>query len=63
MTKYLVTMNSIGYGRFGDPRQELMCEEVDSSELYLLLADMAALADSEMSKNPVKRLKIEVVRI
>ena len=63
MTKYLVTMNSIGYGRFGDPRQELMCEEVDSSELYLLLADMAALADSEMAGNPVKRLKIEVGRI
>ena len=63
MTKYLVTMNSIGYGRFGDPRQELLCEEVDSSELYLLLADMAALADSEMAENPVKRLKIEVVRI
>ena len=63
MTKYLVTMNSIGYGRFGDPRQELMCEEADSSELYLLLADMAALADSEMAGNPVKRLKIEVDRI
>ena len=63
MTKYLVTMNTIGYGEFGNPRQELMCEEVDSSELYLLLADMAALADSEMVENPVKRLKIEVNRI
>lgn len=63
MTKYLVTMNSVGYGRFGDPRQELLCEEVDSTELYLLLADMAALADSEMAENPVKRLKIEVIRI
>ena len=63
MTKYLVTMNTIGYGRFGDPRQELLCEEVDSTELYLLLADMAALADSEMAENPVKRLKIEVIRI
>ena len=63
MTKYLVTMNTIGYGRFGDPRQELLCEEVDSTELYLLLADMAALADSEMAENPVKRLQIEVIRI
>lgn len=63
MTKYLVTMNTIGYGEFGNPRRELMCEEVDSSELYLLLADMAALADSEMLENPGKCLKIEVNRI
>lgn len=63
MTKYLVTMNSIGYGRFGDPRQELICEEVDSIDLYLLLADMAALADSKMKENPIKRLEIAVVRI
>ena len=63
MTKYLVTMNSIGYGRFGDPRQELVCEEVDSSELYLLLADLAAIAESAVLENPVKRLKIEVIRI
>ena len=63
MTKYLVTMNSIGYGRFGDPWQELLCEEVDSSELYLLLADMAAIAESAVLENPVKRLKIEVSRI
>lgn len=63
MIKYLVTMNSIGYGRFGDPRQELLCEEVDSSELYLLLADMAAIAEGAVKENPVKRLKIEVIRI
>lgn len=63
MTKYLVTMNSIGYGRFGDPRQELLCEEVDSSEMYLLLADLAAIAGSAVLENPVKRLKIEVIRI
>lgn len=63
MTKFLVTMNSIGYGRFGDPRQELMCEEVDSSELYLLLADLAAIAEGALLENPVKRLKIEVTRI
>ena len=63
MTKYLVTMNSIGYGRFGDPRQELMCEEVDSSELHLLLVDLAAIAESAVLENPVKRLKIEVIRI
>lgn len=63
MTKYLVTMNTVGYGEFGNSRRELMCDEVDSSELYLLLADMAALADSEMAGNPVKRLKIEVNRI
>jgi len=63
MTKYLVTMNSTGYGRFGDPREELLCEEVDSSGLYLLFADMAALAESAVTENPVKRLKIEVIRI
>ena len=63
MTKYLVTMNTVGYGEFGNPRQELMCEEVDSSELYLLLADMAAIAESAVLENPVKRLKIEVIRI
>lgn len=63
MTKYLVTMNSVGYGRFGDPRQELLCEEVDSSELYLLLTDIAAIAESAVLENPVKRLKIEVIRI
>lgn len=63
MTKYLVTMNSIGYGRFGDPRQELMCEEVDSSGLYFLLADMAAIAERAVLENPVKCLKIEVIRI
>lgn len=63
MTKYLVTINSVGYGRLGDPRQELLCEEVDSSELYLLLADMAAIAESAVLENPVKRLKIEVIRI
>ena len=63
MTKYLVTMNSVGYGRFGDPRQELLCEEVDSSELYFLLADMASIAKSAVLENPVKRLKIEVIRI
>lgn len=60
MTKYLVTMNSIGYGRFGAPRQELLCEEVDSSELYILLADLAAIAERAVLENPVKRLKIEV---
>lgn len=63
MTKYLVTMNSIGYGEFGNPRRELMCEKVDSSGLYLLFDDIAALADIEMVENPVKRLKIEVNRI
>ena len=63
MTKYLVTMNTIGYGEFGNPRRELMCEEVDSSELHLLLADMAALAESEMLENPVKNLVIKVERI
>lgn len=57
MTKYLVTMNSVGYGRFGDPRQELLCEEVDSTELYRLLADMAALADSEMAEKPSQALE------
>ena len=63
MTKYLVTMNTIGYGEFGNPRRELVCEEVDSSELYLLLADLAAIAESAVLENPVKRLKIEVIRI
>lgn len=63
MTKYLVTMNTVGYGEFGNPRKELMCEEVDSSGLYLLLADMAAIAESAVLENPVKRLKIEVNRI
>lgn len=63
MTKFLVTMNSTGYGRFGDPREELLCEEVDSTELYLLLTDMAALAESALSENPVKRLVIQVIRI
>jgi hypothetical protein len=63
MTKYLVTMNSVGYGRFGNPRQELLCKEVDSTELYLLLTDMAALAESALSENPVKRLVIQVIRI
>ena len=52
MSKYLVTMKTIGYGEFGNPRRELMCEEVDSTELYLLLADMAALAESEMLEKP-----------
>ena len=63
MTKYLVTMNTVGYGEFGNPQQELLCEEVDSSELYLLLADMAAIAESAVLENPVKRLKIEVFHI
>lgn len=63
MTKYLVTMNTAGYGEFGNPRRELLSEEVDSNELYLLLADMAALAEGEMLENPIKRLKIEVNRI
>ena len=63
MTKYLVIMNTVGYGEFGNPRRELLSEEVDSTELYQLLADMAALAESEMFENSVKRLKIEVNRI
>ena len=63
MTKYLVTMNSIGYGRFGDPRQELLCEEVDSSELHILLADLAVIAEGTVLENPVKRLTITVERI
>lgn len=63
MTRYLVMMNSIGYGRFGDPRQELTCEEVDSSELYLLLADMAAIAESAILENPVKHVTITIDRI
>lgn len=63
MTKYLVTMNSAGYGRFGVPRQELLCEDVDSSELYLLLGDLPAIVANALLKKPVKSLKIEVVRI
>lgn len=63
MTRYLVTMNSIGYGRNGDQRQELICEEVDSIDLYLLLADMAAVADSKMKENPVKHVTITIDRI
>ena len=63
MTKYLVTMNTVGYGEFGNPRMELLSEEVDSSELYLLLADLAAISESAVLENPVKRLKIEVNRI
>ena len=52
MTKYLVTMNTIGYGEFGNPRQELLCEEVDSSGLYILLADLAAIAEGAVLKKP-----------
>ena len=63
MTKYLVTMNSAGYGRFGVPRQELRCEEVNLSELYVLLADLPAIVANALLENPVKKLKIEVVRI
>lgn len=63
MAKYLVTVNTIGYGEFGNPRREIMREEVDADYLECILEDAVLIAGSDFQEYLTKRLKIEVARI
>ena len=63
MTKYLVTVNAIGYGEFGNPRREIMRDEVDVDYLRCALEDAALIGGADFQEYPTKRLTITVERI
>ena len=63
MTKYLVTVTANGYGKHGNPRREIMREEVDADYLRCALDDAAIIGGADFQAYPTKRLTITVERI
>lgn len=63
MCKYIVTVTTNGYGEFGNPRREIMCEEVDAGYLECALEDAALIGGADFQEYPTKRLTITVDRI
>lgn len=63
MTKYLVTVNTIGYGEFGKPMREIINEVVNSDELGVKLEDAFMIGAGYFQAGTDKRLIITVERI
>lgn len=63
MSEYPVIVTSMGYGKFGGPRRELLNRVVSADELALTLEEAAMIVWSDFQQSPTKRLTITVERI